>query len=126
MTGLVDLTAVGLDVGADLGLQRGRQHLPGPVAHDRIKQPRTGRHGGRLVGLADLLDYLEHGRTFPSRRANADPDQNLHGLQIMLGRYARLTSPHLAEGHPQVLIIARRRGGRTPTRQSIKRRCSPA
>jgi hypothetical protein len=93
MTGLVDLTAVGVDVGGDLGLQRGRQHLPGPVAHDRIKQRRTRRHGGRLVGLADLLDYLEHGRTFPSQRANADPDQNLHGLQIMLGRYARFTSP---------------------------------
>ena len=89
---LVDLVGVGRDVGRDLGLQRRREHLPRAVTDDLIEQRPTTR--GRVdAGLDVLLDYLEHGRTFPSRRANADPDQNLYGLQILLGRYATLTSP---------------------------------
>jgi hypothetical protein len=35
---LVDLIGELLDVGADLGLQRRRQHLPGTIANDLIKQ----------------------------------------------------------------------------------------
>ncbi|CCH74068.1 hypothetical protein BN11_3790002 [Nostocoides australiense Ben110] len=42
------------------------------------------------------MDYLEHGRTFPSRRANADPDQNLVIASILLGRCTYFTSPRRA------------------------------
>jgi hypothetical protein len=35
---------------------------------------------------------LSVGRTFPSRRANADPDQNMQWASILLGRCARFTS----------------------------------
>ena len=53
----------------DLGLQRCGQHLPGPVADDLIEQrPLSGR---RVVGLCGVVNYGEHGRTFPNQRANA-------------------------------------------------------
>ncbi len=71
MTGLIDLAFVGLDVGADLGLQRDREHLPGRVTNQRIKHRRAAVTGAVLVGLRLLLDYLEHGRTFPNQRVNA-------------------------------------------------------
>ena len=89
---LVDLVSVCLDVGGDLGLQRRREHLPSPITDDLIQQ-RPAPRSRVDVGLDVLLDCLEHGRTFPSRRANTDTDQNLYGLQILLGRYATLTSP---------------------------------
>ena len=38
---LVDLTGMGIDVGGDLGQQRGREHLPGTVANDSIEQRPT-------------------------------------------------------------------------------------
>ena len=90
----------------DLGLQRRRQHLPGTVADDLIKQRPTGR----LVGRLDVVDYLEHERTFPNQRANAGPDQSSVTTRSSSGRCASSRSP--AEGHPQVLIIApgRRQG----------------
>jgi len=66
----VELVAVLVDVGGDLGLQRRGQHLPRPVAHDLIKQRRASDRAV-LVGLRLLVDYLEHGRTFPNQRANA-------------------------------------------------------
>ncbi len=34
------------------------------------------------------MDYLEHGRTVPNRRANAGPEQNYFGLKIFLGEGA--------------------------------------
>jgi len=68
-TVLVDLVGVCLDVGGDLGLQRRGQHLPGTVAHDFIEQRRAARPVG-LVGRGLLVDYLEHGCTFPNQRAN--------------------------------------------------------
>jgi len=71
----IELVDVRLDVGGDLGLQRSRQHLPGTVTDDFIEQRGpTGRVG--LVGLGLLVDYLEHGRTFPNQRVNAGPDQS--------------------------------------------------
>jgi hypothetical protein len=98
---LIELVSERLDVGCDLGLQRHGQHLPGAVTHDLIQQRPTGRLVGRIV----VVDYLEHGRTFPSRRANADPDQTVNGLRSCSG--GTPASRHLAESHPQVLIIAR-------------------
>ena len=68
---LVELACERIDVGGDLGLQRRRQHLPGAVADDLIKQRPTGR----LVGHRSVVNYLEHERTFPNQRANAGPDQ---------------------------------------------------
>ena len=91
----VDLLGVSLDVRGDLGLQRGREHRPRTITDDLVQQRPTGRV---LVGRLGVVDYFEHGRTFPSRRANADPDQNSYGLQILLGRARPFTS--------QVLIIA--------------------
>ena len=71
----VELVDVGLDVAGDLGGQRRGQHLSGTIAHDLIEQ----RRPARLVGLGLILDYLEHGRTFPNQRVNAGPDQS-YGL----------------------------------------------
>jgi hypothetical protein len=51
------------------------------------------------------MNYLEHERTFPNRRANAGPDQTCYGLSDLPREGALLHVP--AEGHPQVLIIAR-------------------
>jgi hypothetical protein len=92
-----------VDVAIHLGLQRFGQHPPGTLAHDLIDQRRTT--GRTVIASGRVRDYGEHGRTFPSRRANADPDQNLHGLRSCSG--GAPTSRHLAEDHPQVLIIAR-------------------
>lgn len=91
---LVDLVVVGLDIGGDLGQQRRRQHLPCTVAGELVGQRPTDRRHD-VLGLALLVDYLEHGRTFPSRRANADPDPNL-SMGFDLAREVRLfyvTSP---------------------------------
>ena len=71
MTSLVHLLSMGLNVRGDLGLQRRRQHRPGPVAHQLIQQRPTHPSRGVLVGLVLLLDYRGHGRTFPNQRANA-------------------------------------------------------
>ncbi len=89
---LVELLGVGFDVGGDLGLQRRGEHLPGAVAHDRVEQ-RLGRLGPGLVGLVLLVDYLEHGRTFPNQRVNAGPDQSCFDLKIILGKVRSFTSP---------------------------------
>ncbi len=102
---LVDLIGVGVDVGGDLGLQRRRQHLPGTVAHDLIEQRPARR--AVLVGRIGVVNYLEHGRTFPNQRANAGLDQSYLDFRSSSGRCA--PSRHLAEGHPQVLIIAPRK-----------------
>jgi hypothetical protein len=64
----VDDVRMGGDVRGDLGLQRGRQHLPRAVTDDLVKQRPTGRV---LAGRLGVVDYLERGRTFPDQRANA-------------------------------------------------------
>ena len=90
-THLVDLVGERLDVDSDLGLQRCRKHLPSAVTDDLIQQRTTGR----LVGRRSVVNYLEHGCTFPSRRANADPDPNL-SMDFDLAREVRpphVTSP---------------------------------
>lgn len=69
---LVQLVRVRLDIGRDLGSQRGREHLPRAVAHDLIQQ-RPADNSRRDAGLRLLLDYREHGRTFPNQRGNAGP-----------------------------------------------------
>ncbi len=61
---LVELVGELGDIGGDLALLRGGQHLPGTVADDLIKQ-RPGRPG-LLVGDGDALNCREHGRTFPT------------------------------------------------------------
>ena len=71
----VELVGMSVDVGGDLGQQRRRQHLPRPVASELVEQRPTHSRRDVLLGLALLLDYLEHGRAFPNRRANAGPDQ---------------------------------------------------
>ena len=86
---------VGLDVGGDLGQQRRGEHLPRAVAGELVEQRPTDGRRDVLLGLVLLVDYLEHGRTFPSRRANADLDPNL-SMGFDLAREVRLfyvTSP---------------------------------
>ena len=65
---------------------------------------RPHRSRGVLLRLVLLVDYLEHGRTFPNRRANAGPDQSYLDFRSSSGRCAH--TRHQAENHPQVLIIA--------------------
>ena len=105
---LVDLARVGLDVGGDLGLQRRREHRPGAITHDLVQQRPADPSRGVSVGLVLLVGYLEHGRTFPNQRVNAGPDQTASNLGSSSGR--RAPSRHLAQGHPQVLMIASSRG----------------
>ncbi len=69
VTCFVDLTQVGIDVGGDLGLQRSREHRPRTVTHDLVKQRPARR--AVLVGRIRIVDYREHGRTFPNQRVNA-------------------------------------------------------
>src|SRR5680860_283371 len=68
-----------------------------------IKQRNTGHGSLIMVGLAVLLDYLEHGRTFPTS-APTPAMIRLTGLQIIPGkvRHFHANSPRT---NPQVLII---------------------
>ncbi len=71
MTVTIEGVGVRLDVGGDLGLQRGREHLPGALAHQLVQHRPTTVTGGVVAGQRPVLNYLEHGRTFPNQRANA-------------------------------------------------------
>jgi hypothetical protein len=53
-----------LHIGGDLGLQRRGQHLTGTVANNLIKQRPPA--GLVAVGLIGIVNYGEHGRTFPT------------------------------------------------------------
>jgi integrase len=93
VTILIDQMRVGVDVGGDLGPQRRGQHLPSAVADQIVQQRPADRRRGVLVGLGLVVDYLEHGRTFPNQRANAGPDQNLMTSRSSSGRCATFVSP---------------------------------
>jgi hypothetical protein len=54
-------------------------------------------------GSLPIVDYLEHRRTFPNRRANAGPDQTSMGFRSSAGKVR--PPRHPTEGYPQVLII---------------------
>jgi len=56
-------------VRCNLGLQRRSQHLPSTIADDPIKQRSTCT--SVVVGRLRIINYREHGRTFPNQRANA-------------------------------------------------------
>ena len=76
-----------IDVRRDLGLQRGREHLPGTVADQLVQQ----RHRGRLLLRTLLSNYREHGRTFPTGvGALALLEDLLWGLS---GRYVLPAAP---------------------------------
>jgi len=63
---LVELIDQRIDIGIGLGLQRGGQHPPGTLPRDLIQQ-RPRRHiARRHLTRAAYLNYLEHGRTFPT------------------------------------------------------------
>ena len=101
----VDLPSMGLDMGGDLGLQRGRQHLPGTITDNLIQQRRAG-----LVGLRTFLDYREHeGYLSEPARQRRLLIEN-HRLQIILGKVRSFTSPgrepstssdHCSQGTPE-------------------------
>ena len=69
------------DVCIDLGAQRFGQHPAGAFANNLVDQWHFA--GDRLVVATGcgVRDYGEHGRTFPSQRANAGPDQNYTGFR---------------------------------------------
>jgi hypothetical protein len=104
MTVGIEQLGVRIDVGSDLHLQSRGEHLTSTLTHELVEQRPTRGHG-LVTGLAGLPDYFEHGRTFPKQRSNAGPDQSFLDFGSSSGRCAR--SRHLAEAHPQVLIIAR-------------------
>ncbi len=52
-------------VGSDLGLQCSSQHLPRTVADDLVQQRPTST-AGVVVGVLGIVNYGEHGRTFPT------------------------------------------------------------
>jgi len=87
VTILIDLLGMGVDVGRHLRLQGDREHLPRSLAHDLIEH-RTAR----LVGLGLVVDYLEHGRTFPTGAPTPAHDQTCYGLSIFLGKVRPFTS----------------------------------
>lgn len=64
MTVLIELVSELGDIGRDLGLQSSGEHLPGTIADDLIEQ-RPGRTA-LIVGGGCVLNYREHGRTFPT------------------------------------------------------------
>ncbi|KMV18837.1 hypothetical protein ACT16_20955 [Mycobacterium heckeshornense] len=70
VTVVIDLIGELCHVGGDLGLQRSGQHLPGAVTDDLVEQRPTST-AGAFVGLGGIVNYGEHGRTFPHQRANA-------------------------------------------------------
>ena len=63
VTVLVTLISECGDVRGDLGLQGSGQHLPGSVADDLVQQRPAGL---AAVGLLGIVNYGEHGRTFPT------------------------------------------------------------
>jgi hypothetical protein len=67
VTRLVEPGGTRIDVGRDLSLQRRRQHRPGTVTDQLIQQRPVHRGRGVLLRRL-LLDYVEHGRTFPNQR----------------------------------------------------------
>jgi hypothetical protein len=81
VTILIDLLGMCVDVGRHLRLQGDREHLPRSLAHDLIEH-RTAR----LVGLGLVVDYFEHGRTFPTGAPTPAHDQTCYGLSIFLGK----------------------------------------
>jgi len=85
---LVNLIGELLDIGGHLSVQRRRQHLPGTIANDLVEQRLGPTRRSVCVGRRPVMNYLEHGRTFPNQRANAGPDQS-YGL-----------SDHSREGAP--------------------------
>jgi hypothetical protein len=66
---LIELISELLHIGGDLSLQSRREHLPHAVASDLIKQRSTP--SSVLNGRLRILNYGEHGRTFPNQRTNA-------------------------------------------------------
>ncbi|GAA3131993.1 hypothetical protein GCM10020255_006030 [Rhodococcus baikonurensis] len=59
---LVEVVSELVDVGGNLRLQRGCEHLPGAVADDLVEQGAPVV----VVGLVFVVYYREHGRTFPT------------------------------------------------------------
>jgi hypothetical protein len=99
---LIDLIDELFHIRCNRGLQRRGQHLPSAVADDLIKQrPRRSRV---VVRRSGVVNYREHGRTFRNQRVNAALDQSYWTFRSSSGRCAHLRG--LAEGHPQILIIA--------------------
>jgi hypothetical protein len=83
---LIDLVGELFHIRCNLGLQRRGKHLPSTITDDLIEQRPT--RTSVVVGRLRIVNYREHGRTFPNQRANAGPDQS-YGL-----------SDHSREGAP--------------------------
>ena len=90
-TVLVDLASMRLDIRRDLGAQGRREHRPRTLPNNLVDH-RTVRRPVDSTRIL-LADYREHRRTFPTRASTPALDQNMHGLQIILGKVRPFTSP---------------------------------
>jgi len=90
---LIEFAGVRIDVRGDLGLQRGRQHLPRAITHDPIEQrPTDPTDTAGRVGLSDFLTTLSTG--VPSRTSAPTPVLiRANGLEIILGKVRPSASP---------------------------------
>jgi hypothetical protein len=73
------------DKRCDLGLQRRLQHPPSAVADDLIQQRPT--RTSVVVGRLRIVNYREHGRTFPNQRANLCHHATFHATMAVAPRF---------------------------------------
>ncbi len=68
MSRLTELPGVPIDVVGDLGLQRRRQHPPGPLGHQLIENP------AQVAAIGAVGDYLQHqAYSFPAGHTRRIP-----------------------------------------------------
>ena len=89
VTRLIYLTRMSINERGNLGTKSRREHLSGTITNNLIKQRATGRGSLVIVGVVVLLDYIEHGCTFPTS-ASTPAMIRLTGRQIILGKVRRL------------------------------------
>jgi hypothetical protein len=90
---LVDLADELLDIGGDLGLRAAASICRAPSRTTSSSSDPPAAPAVFSLDASASRTTLSIGHTFPSRRANADLDQNMQWASILLGRCARLTSP---------------------------------
>jgi hypothetical protein len=87
-TVLVALIGELLDIGGDFGLQCGGQYLPGTVSDDLTQQRSP-------AGLIGIVNYGEHGRTFPTSAPTPVLIRATSTFRSSSGRCAHLHAPSL-------------------------------
>jgi hypothetical protein len=88
---LVPLDRVRGEIRIDLGLQRGGQHPPGALAHDRIQVQ------AQLVLRLGIGDYTQHAAFLPRRRSPRRRSQDLSS--------GKVRRAHISRPDPQLQVI---------------------